>query len=44
MFSLQEMFVMNGWDPNWLAYAGAFISFLVMVGLYAYVNRDDFLD
>ena len=44
MFSLQEMFVLNGWDPSWLAYGGAAFSFLVMLVIYIVISRDDSLD
>ncbi|WP_297310368.1 hypothetical protein [Neptuniibacter sp.] len=44
MISLQEMFIENGWDTSLISYAGAAISLGVMIAIYLYVNRDDFLD
>jgi len=44
MLSLQEMFVDNGWNTRYIAYAGTFITFVVLAVIYRYLNDDDSAD
>lgn len=44
MLSLQEMFVDNGWDTRYIAYAGTFITLVVLASIYRYLNDDNSTD
>lgn len=44
MLSLQEMFVDKGWDTSYIAYTGAFITIVVLAGIYRYLRDDNSSD
>ncbi|WP_299181475.1 hypothetical protein [uncultured Neptuniibacter sp.] len=41
MLFLQELFVEKGWNTDYIAYAGALITALVLFGIYRYIGSDD---
>ncbi len=44
MATLQELFISNGWDTDYIAYAGTLMTALVLAGIYRYLNSDDTIE
>jgi len=44
MLSLQKWFVTEGWNTDYIAYAGVVITALVLAGIYRYLSGDDSAD